>query len=298
MSHDQLFKDLLQAFFREFMELFFSNVATRLDFAQVTFSTTEVFTDIPEGEQRNADLIARVMTLDGKPELILVHLEVQAVRRNVFPFRMCEYYWLLRLRHRLRVFPIALFLAPGAGGLVRETYVESLFDEEVLRFQYHAVGLPDLSADDYRESANPLAPALSALMRPGSLGKLALKVESLRRVLVSNVDEARKSLLLNVVERYMPLSIAEEVEFVSLIGQEEAQEVRNMLTIYEERGIVTGKRDLTLHLLRRKFGELPEPVITKLQAIQSGDELERIFDRSVDAVSLQDTGLIDEPETR
>jgi len=95
VSHDQLFKDLLQAFFREFMELFFPTVAARLDFTQTTFLMQEVFTDIPTGEQRNVDLVAQVMTLDGAPELILIHLEVQGERRGAFPARMSEYYMLL-----------------------------------------------------------------------------------------------------------------------------------------------------------------------------------------------------------
>ena len=67
---------------------------------------------------------------------------------------------------------------------------------------------------------------------------------------------------------------------------------------WEERVIVKGKRDLTLHLLQRKFGDLPEPVISKLHAVQTAEELEQIFDRSLDADSLQDTGLVEEPETR
>src|SRR4051812_40936414 len=98
MSHDQLFKELLQAFFREFMELFFPNVAARLDFSRVTFLDKEMFTDLPRGDQREADLVAQVYTLEGQPEIILTHIEVEARRRSSFPERMSEYYWMLKLR--------------------------------------------------------------------------------------------------------------------------------------------------------------------------------------------------------
>lgn len=57
------------------------------------------------------------------------------------------------------MFPVVVFLSPGAGGLTRAVYQEVLFGEEVLRFQYACVGLPDLQADEYQELANPLAPA-------------------------------------------------------------------------------------------------------------------------------------------
>jgi len=72
MAHDQLFKDLLQAFFREFMELFFPDAAARLDFSSVVFLDKEVFTDVPEGAVREADVVARVQTITGETEVILV----------------------------------------------------------------------------------------------------------------------------------------------------------------------------------------------------------------------------------
>jgi len=291
VSHDQLFKDLLQAFFREFMELFFPTVAARLDFTQTTFLMQEVFTDIPTGEQRSVDLIAQVMTLDGAPELILIHLEVQADRRPNFPARMSEYYMLLRLRLRLPVLPIVVYLVPGAGGLTRETHTEAVFDRTVLRFEYEAVGLPDLASEDYLELNNPLAPALSALMRPGPTGRLAQKLQSLRRVLLSDVDEARKSLLVNTIETYLTLSATEELQFEALMGHKEAEEAREMLTIYEERGIIKGKRVTLIRLLRRKYGELPEDLEARVLSIQTAEELDVLLDRFVDARSLDEMRL-------
>jgi hypothetical protein len=294
VSHDQLFKDLLQAFFSEFMELFFSQVAARLDFSQTTFLMQEVFTDLPTGEQRNVDLVAQVMTLDGVPELILVHIEVESQRRSNFPARMSEYYMLLRLRHRLPVLPIVVYLAPGTGGLTQETHVEEVFGKTVLRFEYEAVGLPDLEAEDYRASDNPLAPTLSALMRPGPTGRLAQKLQSLRRVLLSDVDEARKSLLVNIIQTYSPLNLAEEAEVDALIESEMRQEVETMLVTWEEGVIVRGKRDLLLRQLHRKFGDLPEVVTLRLQSIQTEEELDRASDRIFDAHSLAETGLVDD----
>ena len=134
MPQDQLFKELLRAFFREFLELFYPEVAARLDFARTTFLDKETFTDLPEGSRREMDLVAQVYTLDGEPEIILVHVEVQTQRRGEFPYRMWEYYALLRLRHKMPVFPVVVYLAPGAGGLVEETYTEALFGRNVLTF--------------------------------------------------------------------------------------------------------------------------------------------------------------------
>ena len=131
MSHDQFFKELLQTFFRQFLELFFPTVAARLDFADVEFLDKEIFTDLPVGAVREADLVARVRTREGEPELILIHIEVQARRGREFGARMAEYYMLLRLRHRLPVLPIVLYLERGASGLgainIEKPYLNSRF---------------------------------------------------------------------------------------------------------------------------------------------------------------------------
>ena len=295
MSHDQLFKELLPEFFREFMELFFPRVAARLDFTRVTFLDKELFTDLIEGDQREADLIAQVYTLDGQPEIVLLHVEVERQRRLTFPARMHDYYHALRLRKKAAVYPIVVYLSPGAGGLVRETHVDMVFDEEVDRFTYQAVGLPDLSADDYRDSENILASGLSALMRVSALGKAVQKEWSLRRVAQSAENEARKFLLVNVIESYLPLAGPEAQEFERLTQQPEAQGVREMISIYEERGIekgiAIGERNSLLKVLRRKFGELPQTVTAHIEAIASEEELDALFDRAFDADTLDDMGL-------
>jgi hypothetical protein len=91
-SHDQLFKDLLRAFFREFIELFLPDAAAQLDFSTVVFLDKEVFTDLPTGRQRTLDLVAQVQTLDGKRELVLIHVEVESRKKGKsFRQRMLRY---------------------------------------------------------------------------------------------------------------------------------------------------------------------------------------------------------------
>jgi hypothetical protein len=171
IPHDQLFKELLNAFFREFLALFFPAVAARLDFTRVTFLDKEVFTDVPTGSRRELDIVAQVYTLDGTPELILLHIEVQAQREREFPYRMFEYYTLLRLRYKVPVFPVVVYLTAGTGGLREAVYEETLFGRTILTFHFQGVGLPDLWADDYQEADDPLGPALSALMQPSAMGR-------------------------------------------------------------------------------------------------------------------------------
>jgi hypothetical protein len=280
MGNDQLFKDVLQAFFREFVELFYPDVAAELDFTRVRFLDKETFTDLPDGARRTADLVAEVYTRSGQPELLLFHTEVEASHRTEFRRRMFEYFAMLWLRYRLPIFPVAIFLSPGVGGITEETFEQRLFGRAVLTFRYNAIGLPDLSADDYLATANPLGPALSALMRPGGTGKAMRWAISLRAAGASGIDEARQALLMYILEQHLPLNAAEQDEFREIVKEPEYMETTRPLTFFErdamakgreegraegieqgveqgvQEGLLQGQRNALRTLLRARFGEL------------------------------------------
>lgn len=65
IDHDQIFKGLIEAFFREFMELFCPAEATLIDFTRVEFLREEHFTDVQRGTRRRLDLVAKVGLKEG-----------------------------------------------------------------------------------------------------------------------------------------------------------------------------------------------------------------------------------------
>ena len=99
MQSDQLFKEFLKEFLPQFLTLFFPEEAAQLDWSSVRFLDKEMFTDTLVGDVREADLIAEVRTNTGEPELILIHIEVQAQREKGFAERMFNYYCRLRSQY-------------------------------------------------------------------------------------------------------------------------------------------------------------------------------------------------------
>lgn len=293
---DQLYKELLRAFFREFLELFFPAVAARLDFSRVTFLDKELFTDIPAGRRREADVVAEVSSREGTPELVLVHVEVEGRRRPQFPERMFRYYCLLRLRRALPVYPIALVLGRGAAEEGR--YEESLFGELLIQFRYRCVSLGSLEGEPFLSLPNPLAPALAASMRPGAEGRARHKALCLLGVARAAVDEARRFLLQHAVERALKLRENEQEEFEALLDMHPLREVREMISPYETRYRQMGReegrneeaRETLLRLLHRRFGELPPEVMARVAAGEA-EWCREMIDRLFDARSLDDLGL-------
>lgn len=300
MAHDQLWKELLNTFFREFFECFFPAVAARLDFSAVEVLDKELFTDVPEGLLRKPDFIARVQTLDGQSELVLIHIEVQKQRQKEFGARMSEYFMLLRLRFRLPVFPVVVYLERGSGGLGTERYQESVFDVPVLTFNYQRVGVPDLEAEEI-DATNPLVYGLAALMKRGRKSKAQHKADCLLQIARAVIDEARKSLLVNCVETYLPLSENEQQDFDKITQKPNFQEVTQMQSVYETRGeargvargIITGKRETALMLLQVKFGELPPAATLHVQEMTDPAKLDRLTAGILTADTLAELGLPD-----
>ena len=322
-QHDQVWKELIWNFFPEFMQLFFYEAAQKLDFTTIRRMENELFTDLPEGVRREPDLLIEVKALDNKPELILVHIEVQAKREKEMPHRMWEYYHLLRLRSRKPVFPVVLYLVKSTGGIKEECYTEGLFDKEIITFRYTSIGLPDLSAEEYLEKDNILAPALSVLMRLEGMNRVIRKLKALDRLIQAPVDEARIFLLTSIVEKYSKLTPEEQEEFNALAVRQEAIEMKEYVTDYEKRGIkigisqgleqgieqgiskgieqgiveglhqgvARGKRESLLRLMTRKFGLLPVSIVNRINIMEDSMELDTLLDRVLDAATLTEMGV-------
>jgi len=302
MGHDQIWKDVIWTFFEPFIRLFFPQVAAALDFSTAQLIEGEVFTDVPEGNRREPDVVVQVNRKDGDPEIVLVHVEVQSERRDDVPYRMWEYYSLLRLRKKLPVFPIVVFLTPGAGGLVREGYREELFGEQILEFAYRAVGLPDLPAEAYGNRADPLAVSLSALMRSPEGSRVKRKLQALERLGSANLDDARAWLLTYVVDKYLVLTEEENEEMNQLTSFDPTSPERfrnGLMNSWEkagwdrgiEQGIERGKHDLIVRLIRRKFGEAAAPIIDRIMAIDDLGRLDDLAERLLNAATVEDLGL-------
>jgi hypothetical protein len=61
--------------------------------------------------------------------------------------------------------------------------------------------------------------------------------------------------------------------------------------VYEECGIIKGKRDALLKQLRSKFTDVPEAVSAKVQAIDTEAELDTLLERVLQANTLADMDL-------
>jgi len=291
IDHDQVFKTLIEAFFAEFMSLFCPKEAALIDFSQVEFLRKEYFTDTQQGKRRAMDMVVKVRLKTGSEKFVLIHVEFEAKRPNRnFARRMYRYYCQLFLRYDAEIVPIVVFTDDAKWKKTFANNFElSVAGTTFVRFEFHWVKLSSLNYRSFLGSPNPLAYALMAKMDYNLKEQVRMKADFLRLILGSAVDPARRSLLVEFVETYVPLTGGELAEFEHLIHTEQQyMEIEQMVTVYEQRGIEQGKRNMLLQLLRKKFGELPEELEITVGKIDLPEILDQLSLSVLDLQSLKE----------
>jgi hypothetical protein len=314
IPHDHIFKELIETFFEEFVELFLPEQAAEIDFSRVAFLKQEHFTDVSGGSDRRMDLVAKVGLKCGAEEFVLVHHEFEASQTpggiGKFSGRMFRYFCQLHLRHGLPVVPIALFSDDAKWRVMPEPVHEiGLAGRTYCRFAYHLIKLKNLDYRDFLGSGNPVALALMAKMGYDKKDKVRLKAEFLRMILRMRIDPARKTLLADFVERYTELDPDEMREYVRLTGKSRKYaEVAKMITVYEKMGIekgriegkaegkaegeargkAEGKAESLLRILAHRFGSVSVADERLIRATTDCALLDQAIDAALDAKTLKE----------
>jgi hypothetical protein len=285
-DHDRLFKELLTTFFAEFVELFLPELDAYLDRDSVQFLDKEVFTDITEGEQYEADIVARARfrTPDAPEAFFLIHLESQSYSQSDFGRRLFRYWARLYEKHGLPAYPIALFSYDAPLRPEPDHFRVDFPDRTVLDFQFRTIQLNRLSWRDYVSQPNPVASALMAKMRIAPIDRSHVKLECLRLLATLRLDRARMKLISGFVDTYLRLNPAEERVFTTALQAEfpqEEEQVMQIVTSWMEEGVVKGIEETVLRALRRRFPDVPEATVEQVRALSAdaqGEFVEALFD--------------------
>ncbi len=115
IDHDQLFKQLLETFFVDFIQLFAPALTEHLDLTQLTFLPQQYFTDIIDGDRKAIDILVQLpvkphkITNSQPTHTILVHIENQSTSETDFAQRIFFYFAELYRQYRIPIYPIAIF---------------------------------------------------------------------------------------------------------------------------------------------------------------------------------------------
>ena len=293
IDHDRLFKELIQTFFWEFIELFLPEVLEYVSRDNLTFLPEEVFTDVTAGDKRKIDLLAQVKWL-GKDSYVLIHVENQAYTQTEFERRMFHYFARLDAKYRLPIYPVVIFSYDEPKRPEKSQYQVTFPNQKILEFNYTAIQLNRLNWRQFLTQPNPVAAALMAKMDFKPSERAKVKLECLRMLATLRLDPARIELISGFVDTYLRLNQREEQQFETELkqaGLAEEEKVMEIVTSWMEKGIETGiergEKTLILRLLKRRFGNLSVDVENQINNL-SLHQTESLGDALLDFQSLDD----------
>ncbi len=321
IDHDQLFKQLIQTFFLDFLALFAPELLSHIQPDTVEFLPQEYFTDLIEGERKAIDLLARVelqvplsQPASGKrrpsqAQMVLIHLENQALSKAQFEQRIFFYFSQLHNQHRIPIYPLVIFSFETPYRPELSEYRITLPGLDVLSFKFHAVQLNRLNWRDFLQYQNPIAAALMAKMRIAPEDRPKVKVECLRLLVTLKLDPARSFLISSFVDTYLRLNAIEEDSFQAEVAKikmpQEREKIMQLTTSWLEKGLEQGLERgleqgleqgrqmierLVQRLLVRKFESVPKAVAHQIQQL-SIEQLESLHEAAMDFSSIEN--LID-----
>ena len=288
IDHDRLFKELLETFFAEFVELFFPDAYQAIDLTHLHFLQQEVFTDVTVGEKHVVDLLAKTK-LKGEEGLILIHVENQAYVQQDFAERMFIYFSRLYRTHRCRILPIAVFSYDTTHEEPNSFRLAFPF-LDVLQFCFYKLELKKRNWRDYIQSNNPAAAALLSKMGYSQEEKVRVKIEFMRMLTRMRLDPARMKLLIGFFETYLKLNETEENEFeaeLNMLEPKEASKVIELTTTWHERGRVEGQIELMLRQARRRFGQVPADLEQEIRSLPK-ERIGSLGEALLDVASIEE----------
>ena len=293
IDHDRLFKELIQTFFWEFIELFLPEVLEYVETDTLTFLPEEIFTDVTSGDKRKIDLLAQVKQ-EGQDSYFLIHLENQAYNQKEFERRMFHYFARLDAKYLLPIFPIVIFSYDEPKRPEKSQYTVNFPNRKVLEFNYFAIQLNNLKWRNFLNQPNPVAAALMAKMDFQPQERVRVKLECLRMLVTLQLNPAKIELISGFIDTYLRLNTAEEEELNTELKQAnlvEEEQIMEIVTSWMEKGIKQGieqgEQKIIKRQVKRRFNNITPTLESQINSLSS-EQLENLADVIFDLQSLAD----------
>ncbi|MBH8555219.1 DUF4351 domain-containing protein [Nostocaceae cyanobacterium CENA357] len=293
IDHDRLFKELIQTFFWEFIELFLPEVLDYVTKDSLIFLPEEIFTDVTSGDKRKIDLLAQVKFRE-QDTYFLIHLENQAYNQKEFERRMFHYFARLDSKYLLPIFPIVIFSYDEPKRPEKSQYKVNFLNRKILEFNYVAIQLNNLNWRIFLNQPNPVAAALMAKMEFKLEERVRVKLECLRMLVTLKLNPAKIELISGFIDIYLRLNATEEQELETELKQAnlvEEEQIMEIVTSWMEKGIEQGieqgEQKIIKRQLKRRFNNIDSALENRVNGLSS-EQLENLADAIFDFQSLED----------
>ncbi len=305
---DSPWKDVLEAYFREFMAFFFPWIEKGIAWdKRYQFLDKEFQSIVKDAEigRRYLDKLVRVWRKNGLETWVLIHVEIQASEEAAFAERMYVYNYRTYDRYRRAVVSLAV-LADDHPSWRPDRFAYDLWGCEV------SLSFPSCKILDYTNKEAELVE---------SDNPFALVVLSHLKALETRSDpEARRRWKLDLVKRLYRRGYSRQdvirlfsfMDWVMHLPEELSRRFWDDLTAYEEnqkmpyvtsvekigikkgiqqgmqQGMLLDAQEMLTELLEERFGGIDANLRERIKSIESRETLKKLFRQGLRAKSLDE----------
>ncbi len=307
-SQDTAWKDILDAYFKEFVELCLPDLYPLVDWSKPWVNLDKELHGITKDGltgKRFLDKLFSVVLKIGKEELILIHLEVQAKPDTLFSQRMFVYAYRLFDKYHRPVLSCAILADTNKNW--RPNHYEASIAGSCLRLDYKIVKLLDYQGqeDILENSSNPFASvilshlAASKIKKSPNKVRLQTKLRLTKRLYRKGYSKEQVLKLYLFIDWLIHLPEVFEIEYKEAVYQLEATQKMAYISTIErfgiqkgiqqgiQQGVQQGEYQFLLHLLKCKFSSVPEKYYQKIISADA-ETLLKWGEQSLDAKTLSD----------
>lgn len=310
---DSAWKEILDAYFQEFMTFFYLNLATAIDWStpyDVLDKELQAITKDAMVGKQFVDKLIKVKSKDGQEQFVLVHVEVQGEPQTAFALRLYQYNYRLFDRYHLPIVTLAVLVDDHKNW--RPThYSGTVWGQEIIRLNFFTTKLLDYAENRaaLEQTDNPfgivtLAQLAALETRKNVEARYTIKFALTRRLYDKGLGRDAILNLYRFLDWVLSLPKDLEIRYTNDIKRLEEERSMNYITSAErigmekgyEQGILQGKLEgklegehrLLIRLLKRKFPTISETYLKRVEQEQDEQKLCAWGDELVTAKTVEE----------
>ena len=301
-DYDSPWKDVLDAYFADFLALFLPHTHAGIDWSRGWESLdTELSQITPDADtgKRLADKLLKVWRTDGVEQWVYIHVEVQNERDRELSERMLIYHYRLFDRYRAPIVSIAV-LGDDNRRWRPDTHHFALWGcERLLRYPLIKLLDYEKARKDLEASNNPFAVMVLAHLdtrrtRRDPEARRRRKLALVKRLYTKNFTRSDILSLFRFIDWLLALPPELADDFMQELTEFEASMGNPYITSVErqgiqkgiQQGIQQGEANILRRQLQHRFGPLPDWVAQRLAQALPG-QLEQWAERVLEANTLE-----------
>ena len=312
LNHDSPWKDTIDQFTRSFLEVTFPDVAATIDWSFKPVSLEQELHEITPASEigaKRVDKLLKVRLLDGTDQWLYIHIEVQMHYDPDLPKRLFTYHY--RIFDKYGVHPLTLAILGDTSRKWRPTSYS--YQSFGCRITFHFLICKTIDfqgkLDDPRYRHQQVLFIIAAHLGTQQHRQNPQRLKDYRLELTVRFSNKGYSLLEirqlhRLIDWLMPLPDGLKIQFRTQLQQRLPDKSMPHITLFEElalkeglekglvegleKGILQNAREAILDVLDTRFGQVPDSVRERVNALDSERTLKALLRRAARASSLEE----------